>query len=61
MFAVSSPELTKVVELTVTPPGSVVPVTNHFALAPFLKPLPVTFTFRLIVPCAVEEGLAAVT
>ena len=36
IFAVNSVLLTKVVELTVTPPGSVVPVTNHFALAPFL-------------------------
>src|SRR6266404_2681699 len=61
MLAVNSPEFTKVVELTVTPPGSVVPVTNHFAFALFLKPLPVTFTLRLIVPCAVDAGAAAVT
>ena len=31
--------LLNVVELTETPPVSVVPVTNHFAFAPFLKPL----------------------
>src|SRR5258707_114024 len=61
MFASTSLLLTNAVELTVTPPGSVVPVTNHFAFAPFLKPLPVTFTFRLIVPCSVDAGAAAVT
>ena len=61
MFAVSWVELTKLVELTVTPPGFVVPVTNHCALAPCLKPLPLTVTFRLMVPWAAEVGLVVFT
>src|SRR6516225_3751588 len=61
MLAVSWVSLLNAVELTVTPPGLVVPVTNHFAAAPFLKPLPDTITSRLMVPCADELGFAAVT
>src|SRR5215467_10717112 len=61
MFAVSCWELLNVVELTVTPPGFVVPVTNHCALAPFLNPLPPITTFRLTVPWAAELGLADLT
>ena len=44
MFAVKPLEPLKVVEFTVTPPGSVVPVMNHWALAPFLNPLPLMLT-----------------
>src|SRR5215469_10165540 len=61
MLAVSWLELLKTVEFTVTPPGFVVPVTNHWAFAPFLKPLPLTVTFRLTVPCAAELGFAEIT
>ena len=45
-------------ELTVTPPGLVVPVTNHCAVAPFLNPLPETMTLRFVVPwdCVVRVG-----
>ena len=61
IFAVTWFEALNAVELTVTPPGFVVPVINHCALAPFLKPLPDTITLRLVVPCVVELGLALVT
>ena len=50
IFAVSVLVFTNAVELTVTPPGFVVPLINHWALAPALKPLPPTVTLRLIVP-----------
>ena len=43
------------------PPGSAVPVTRNFTLALLLKPLPVTVTSRLTVPCTVDDGSAAVT
>ena len=39
MLAVSSVLLTKVVELTVTPPGLVVPVTNHLRFRSVLEAL----------------------
>src|SRR5215471_6913768 len=61
ILAVTCPELLNAVEFTVTPPGLVVPLTNHCALAPFLKPLPFTMTSRLTVPCAAELGVAEVT
>lgn len=61
MFAVSWLELTNVVELTVTPPGFVVPVTNHCAFAPFLNPLPLTVMSRLMVPWAAALGLVELT
>lgn len=61
MFAVNWLELLNVVELTVTPPGFVVPVTNHCAFAPFLNPLPLTVTLRLMVPWAAALGLVEVT
>ena len=44
-----------------TPPGFVVPVTNHWALAPFLNPLPEMVTSRLIVPWGAAVGLAEST
>src|ERR1035437_1689527 len=49
------------VEFTVTPPGLVVPETNHWATAPFLNPLPLTTTSRLTVPCAALLRTAEVT
>src|SRR5579864_5675182 len=61
IFAVRLLEPLTVVELTVTPPGFVVPVMNHWALAPFLNPLPLTVTFRLMVPWAAELGLVELT
>src|SRR5882762_5981323 len=61
MFAVNWLELLKVVELTVTPPGLVVPLRNHWAFAPFLNPFPLTVTFRLIVPCGAALGLVEET
>src|SRR5689334_21523347 len=61
IFAVTWFELTNAVELTVIPPGSVVPVKKNLELAPFLNPLPPTATFRLMVPCAAEFGFAEVT
>src|SRR5215813_13291975 len=53
--------LLKEVEFTVTPPGFVVPVTNHCATAPLLNPFPVTTTSRLIVPWGAALGLAEST
>jgi hypothetical protein len=61
MFAVNVFEPLNAVEFTVTPPGFVVPVTNHWALAPFLKPLPLIVTFKLVVPWGAAEGLVEVT
>src|SRR5215467_3034745 len=61
MFAVRLVEPLKVVELTVTPPGLVVPPTNHCALAPLLKPLPFTVTFRFVVPWGAASGLVEFT
>src|ERR1051325_6064646 len=61
MFAVNAVEPLKVVEFTVTPPGFVVPVTNHWALAPFLNPLPLIVTVRFMVPWGAELGLVEVT
>src|SRR5439155_17034659 len=56
MLAVNEDEPLNVVEFTVTPPGLVVPVTNHWALAPFLNPLPLTVTFRFTVPWGAALG-----
>src|SRR5579864_3208339 len=61
MFAVSWPEPLNAVEFTVTPPGFVVPVTNHSAFAPFLKPLPLTVTLRLVLPWGAALGLVELT
>src|ERR1700758_666314 len=61
MFAVRVLGFTNAVELTVTPPGFVVPLINHWACAPALKPLPPTVTSRLIVPWVAEFGTALVT
>src|SRR6476661_4530519 len=61
MLAVNCEELLKAVEFTVTPPGLVVPLTNHLALAPFLKPLPLTATFRFVVPWGAVFGLVEFT
>src|SRR6266852_3393149 len=60
-FAVNWPEPLNVVEFTVTPPGFVVPVTNHCAFAPFLKPLPLTVMLRLMVPWGAALGLVELT
>src|SRR6516164_1788654 len=60
-FAVRLVEPLKVVELTVTPPGLVVPLTNHCALAPLLKPLTFTVTFRFVVPWGAASGLVEFT
>src|SRR5512146_1962594 len=61
MLAVRVVEFTKAVEFTVTPPGLLVPLTNHCALAPALKPLPPTVTLRLVVPWTAEFGIALFT
>lgn len=61
MFAVKLLEPLNVVEFTVTPPGFVVPVTNQCAFAPFLKPLPLMVTFRLVVPWGAAAGLVEFT
>ena len=44
-----------------TPPGLVVPVTRNCTLAVLSKPLPLITTSRLMVPCVVDAGVAAVT
>src|SRR5436309_4079994 len=61
MLAVNEDEPLNVVEFTVTPPGLVVPVTNHWALAPFLNPLPLTVTFRFTVPWGAALGVVELT
>src|SRR5579864_5868192 len=61
MLAVRVEEFTNAVEFTVTPPGLLVPLTNHCAFAPALNPLPPTVTLRLIVPWTAEFGVALVT
>src|SRR5438552_5801543 len=61
IFAVKLLEPLNVVELTVTPPGFVVPVTNHCALAPFLNPLPLMVTFRFTVPWGAALGVVELT
>ena len=61
IFAVKLVEPLNAVELTVTPPGFVVPVTNHWALAPLLNPLPLSVTFKLVVPWGAAAGLVEVT
>ena len=61
MLAVNWVEPLNVVELTVTPPGFVVPVTNHWALAPFWNPFPVIAMSRLIVSWGAVLGLAEST
>src|SRR5205814_2536582 len=61
MLAASWVDPLKEVELTVTPPGFVVPVMNHCALAPFLNPLPVMATSRVTVSWGAALGLAEST
>src|SRR3990172_1543843 len=61
MLAVSWPGLTNEVDLTVMPPGLVVPVTKNWETAPRLKPLPLIVTLRLTVPWGAEEGSAELT
>src|SRR5579872_7349315 len=61
MLAVRVVEFTNAVEFTVTPPGLLVPLMNHCALAPAWKPLPPTVTLRLTVPWVAEFGVALVT
>jgi len=61
MLAVRVVEFTNAVEFTVTPPGLLVPLMNHCAVAPAWKPLPPTVTLRLTVPWVAEFGVALVT
>ena len=61
MFAVNWVEPLNVVEFTVTPPGFVVPVTNHWAWAPFWNPFPVMAMSRFMVPWGAALGLAEST
>src|SRR5579862_5690522 len=61
MLAVRVVEFTNAVEFTVTPPGLLVPLMNHCAVAPAWKPLPPTVTLRLAVPWVAEVGVALVT
>src|SRR5579862_4373495 len=61
MLAVRVVEFTNAVEFTVTPPGLLVPLMNHCAVAPAWKPLPPTVTLRLAVPWVAEFGVALVT
>src|SRR5215469_4958928 len=61
IFAVNDEPLENDVELTVTPPLFVVPVTWNAAFAPLLKPFPLIVTSRLVVPWAADDGSAPVT
>jgi hypothetical protein len=61
IFAVNDELLENEVELTVTPPLFVVPLTWNAAFAPLLKPFPLIVTSRLMVPWAADDGSAPVT